>query len=148
MINDFQNDFYTRLRSWNALREKLTDCDIAEQCIETDRFWQQCPMSNHYLHPHEMDKWPDPWQLLDDNLYCSYARALGMVYTLRLLGIKDVDLVDCLDYNNENVVLVLVDNAKYLLNHWPNTVLNNKLQDFKVVRRYDLSHILKKTGTI
>ena len=148
MINEFQSDFFTRLRVWNTLREKLKECNITEQCIETDKFWQQCPMSNHYLHPHEMDKWPDPWQLLDDNIYCLYARALGMIYTLVLLGITDIDLVECLDYNNENVVLVLVNNAEYLLNYWTNTVLNNKLQDFTVVRRYSLTNIIKKTGKL
>lgn len=148
MINDFQNDFYTRLRVWNTLREKLTDRDIQDQCIEIDRFWQQCPMSTHYLHPHEIDKWPDPWQLLDGNIYCPYARALGMIYTLVLLGIKDIDLVEGLDYNNENVVLVLVDRAKYILNYWPNTVLNNKLENFTVIRRYDTTSIKTNIGKI
>lgn len=147
-MNVFQLDFYSRLREWRELRAKLADCTLEEQCIEVDKFWQQCPMTNHYLHPADIKTWPDPWQLLDDNMYCNYARALGMIYTLTLLGIKDIDLAFCTDYNSIDVVLVLVDNAKYALNYWPNTVVNNKLSDFTVVRHYDITPIIQKVGTL
>ena len=147
-MNAFQLDFYTRLRDWRELRTKLADSLIQDQCVEIDKFWQQSPISNHYLHPADIKSWPDPWQLLDDNIYCSYSRALGMIYTLVLLGIIDIDLVDAIDYNSVSVVLVLVDNAKYVMNYWPGTVVNNKLQNFTVVRSYDLSHIIKKIGTL
>lgn len=147
-MNAFQLDFYARLRAWTKLRETLIDSGIEQKCIEVDRFWQQSPLSNHYLHPVDIKTWPDPWQLLDDNVYCSYSRALGMIYTLSLLGIKDIDLVDATDYNSVDVVLVLVDNAKYILNYWPGTLVNNKLSDFNVVRYYDITPIIEKVGKL
>jgi len=147
-MNEFQFDFYSRLRAWTSLRETLKDQNIETQCIEIDRFWQQSPMSNHYLHPADIKTWPDPWQLIDDNIYCPYARALGMIYTLSLLGIQDIDLVSATDYNSVDVVLVLVDSAKYVLNYWPNTVVNNKLSDFTVVRYYDITPIIQKVGSL
>ena len=54
----------------------------------------------------------------------------------------------CLARNEtaEDVVLVLVDNAKYILNYWPNTVISNTLKDFKVVQKLDLQTIIKKIG--
>lgn len=143
-MNEFQLDYYSRLRAWHNLRENLKTATIEQICVEVDKFWQRSPISNHYLHPVDITSWPDPWQLLDDNLYCNYSRALGMIYTLVLLGIKDIELVDGTDYNSNTVVLVLVDRAKYLLNYWPNTVLNNKLQDFTINRRYDLTTIITK----
>jgi hypothetical protein len=81
-------------------------------------------------------------------MYCPYARALGIIYTLILLGITDIDLVDAIDYNSVSVVLVMVDSAKYVLNYWPGTVVNNKLSDFTVVRHYDITPIIQKTGTL
>jgi hypothetical protein len=69
-----------------------------------------------------------------------------MIYTLVLLGIKEVDLVDAKDDNSEDVALVLVDNAKYVLNYWPNTVVNNCLQDFTIMKRHDVSPIITKIG--
>ncbi len=147
-MNVFQIDFYTRLRAWYDLRTKLESCTLYDQCVGTDKFWQQSPISNHYLHPADIKSWPDPWQLLDDNIYCNYSRALGMIYTLSLLGIKDIDLVDATDYNSVDVVLVLVDNAKYILNYWPGTVVNNKLGDFSITRHYDITPIIQKVGTL
>ena len=69
-----------------------------------------------------------------------------MVYTLMLLGVKDIDFVDIIDDNRENVVLVLVDNAKYVLNYHPNSVLNINLSSFTVVKHINISSLKKKIG--
>lgn len=147
-MNSFQLDFQNRLRDWRNFRESLTNKDTKDICIETDKYWQNSPIMNHYLHPVDIDNWPDPWQLLDDNLYCPYARALGMIYTLVMLGISDIDLVEGTDHNSIDVVLVLVDRAKYVLNYWPNTVVNNKLENFTVTRYYDITPIKTNIGKI
>jgi len=69
-----------------------------------------------------------------------------MCYTLYLIGVNDIELVLARNDTAEDVVLVLVDNAKYILNYWPNTVISNKLKDFKVVQKLDLQTIIKKIG--
>lgn len=147
-MNSFQLDSQNRLRDWRNFRESLTNKDTKDICIETDKYWQNSPIMNHYLHPVDIDNWPDPWQLLDDNLYCPYARALGMIYTLVMLGISDIDLVEGTDHNSVDVVLVLVDRAKYVLNYWPNTVVNNKLGDFTITKKYNIIPIIQKIGTL
>lgn len=146
MINLFLLDYSTRLREWHKLREKLKESDLQTICIEIDKFWQRTPLVNHYLHPADTPDWPNPWELISDNNYCKYARGLGMVYTLMLLGVKDVDFVDCLDDNNENVCLVLVDNAKYILNWYPDSVLNSHLSDFTNIKKIDTIPLKKKIG--
>lgn len=145
-MNTFLNDYYTRLREWHKLKESLKEADLQTVCIEVNRFWQQCPMSHHYLHPADMEDWPNPWQLLSDNTYCQYARALGMVYTLLLLGIYDIDLIDAIDYNDEQAVIVLVGDEKYTLNWYPNTVINTPLDDFRNIVHLDIDTIKKKIG--
>lgn len=147
-MNVFQQDYYARLRAWHELKANLTNSDIETICINIDAFWQRCPLRTHYLHPDDIEIWPDPWQLLNDNDYCYYARALGMVYTLLLLGINDVDLVEATDYNNVDVVLVLVDNAKYVMNYWPNSVVNTTLSEFRVNKKIDIESIIKKIGKV
>jgi hypothetical protein len=146
MINIFQQSYDTRLKSWYQLRTSIEKLDIKEKCIEIDRYWQRAPLVNHYLHFDFMEEWPNPWELIYENNYCNVARALGMVYTLLLLGIKDIEVVEAIDYNNEEVVLVLVDNAKYILNYWPDTVLNNNLHDFKINKKINISPIITKIG--
>ena len=146
MTNIFLLDYYTRLREWFKLKENLVDQDLSTICIEVDRFWQRAPIVNHYLHPADVEDWPSPWELIHDNNYCCYARALGMVYTLLLLGIKDIDFVDAIDDNSENVVLVLVDNAKYVLNYWPDSVLNINLSNFTITNYIKIDTLKQKIG--
>jgi len=147
-MNVFLSDYYIRLRNWHELRTSLKDSDIQTICVEVDKFWQKCPMSNHYLHPADIEDWPDPWNLLNDNNYCEYARALGMLYTLMLLGVQDIDFVDAIDDNANEVVLVMVDNAKYVMNWCPESVLNTDLTEFKITRRIDIGVLAKKIGKI
>lgn len=145
-MNTFQLSYEARLKHWHDLRFELEQSDLLKKCVEIDKFWQQCPLNNHYLHPVDIDNWPDPWELLFDNEYCVYSRALGMIYTLVLLGVNTIDLVEAKDDNSEDVVLVLVDNAKYILNYWPNMVVNNCLVDFKIIKKIDITPIITKIG--
>ena len=146
MTNVFILDYEVRLRAWVDLRNKLLRLHIKDQIIEIDKFWQRVPMNNHYLHPDFIKDWPDPWQLLFDNTFCNYARALGMLYTLILLGIKKLELVEAVDDNSNEVVLVLVDDAKYVLNYWPDTVVNNHIDAFSITRTLDISPLYSKIG--
>lgn len=146
MTNVFTLDYETRLRSWATLRDKIPELTLDQICIEVDAFWQRVPLMNHYLHVDYIKDWPDPWLLISDNLYCYYARALGMIYTLILTGTKNIELVEAIDDNNNEVVLVLVDNAKYVLNYWPGTVVNNIITDFRITRTLDISPLYNKIG--
>ena len=146
MINVFISDFETRLRSWVDLRNSIKDSTLENQCIEIDKFWQRVPIVNHYLHTDFIHEWPDPWQLISDNAYCYYARALGMVYTLLLLGNKNIALVLAKDDNSNEVVLVLVDNAKYVLNYWPDMVVNISLDNFVIIKEFDITPLYSKIG--
>jgi hypothetical protein len=144
VINVFQLNYDSRLRSWYDLRQTLQNADTKTKCLEIDKWWQSAPLVNHYLHPHEIDTWPTPWELIYDNEYCHLARGLGMIYTLLLSGIDDIDFCMAIDDNSEEVAIVVVDSAKYVLNYWPNSVLSNNLQDFKVVQKIDITNIKTK----
>jgi hypothetical protein len=146
LTNIFLLDYYTRLREWFKFKENLVGQDLTMMCVEVDKFWQQAPLLNHYLHPADTPDWPTPWELISDNDYCLYARGLGMIYTLMLLGVENIDFVDAIDYNGENVCVVLVDNAKYLLNWYPDMVLNSSLSSFTSIRKIDITPLQKKIG--
>lgn len=68
-----------------------------------------------------------------------------MIYTLLLLGVTDIDFCLATNDNSEDVAIVLVDNAKYVLNYWPDMVLNIKSADFKIKQTLDIEKI-KKIG--
>ena len=144
MTNVFQLNYEARLKSWYDLRKSLEDKDIKTSCLAIDNWWQKAPLVNHYLHQTDIDNWPGPWELLVENNYCQLARGLGMVYTLQLVGVKDIDFCIAIDDNSEEYPLVLVDSAKYICNYYPNTVISNSLKDFKVVSHVDMTKINKK----
>ena len=144
MINVFQLNYDSRLKSWYELRKSIEKADVATKCVEIDKWWQHAPLVTHYLHPKDKQEWPGPWDLLVDNQYCNIARGLGMIYTLLLSGIEDIDFCIALDDNSEEVAIVTVDRAKYVLNYWPDSVLNINLQDFKVVQTIDIKDIKTK----
>jgi hypothetical protein len=147
-MNVFLSNYEIRLQAWYKLRQELQDLSTRDKCIKIDEWWQRCPLVNHYLHPDDISEWPTPWELLNDNNYCYYGRALGMIYTLLLLGINDIDLVEATDYNNNDVVLVLVDSAKYVMNYWPGSVVNITLQDFTVTKRINIDSLRIKIGNV
>lgn len=143
-MNVFQLHYEARLKSWHELRKQLEHSDIETKCIEIDNWWQKAPLVNHHLHILDVNNWPGPWDLLVENTYCTVARAIGMCYTLILTGVTDIKMVEATDVFGEDVVLVLVDDAKYVLNYWPNTVVNNNSTDFSIKRAVDVSSLPKK----
>ena len=143
-MNVFQLNYDTRLSSWYKLRSGLEDKDSKTKCVEIDKWWQNAPLVNHHLHILDSDNWPSPWELLVENTYCTVARALGMCYTLLLLNITDIEIVEATDTNGEDVVLVLADSAKYVLNYWPDMVVNINSTDFTIKRRISVADLHKK----
>lgn len=145
-MNIFQSTYEVRLQDWFQLRQSVTSLPIEQQCITIDAWWQKAPLVNHHIHPYDIDNWPSPWELLSENTYCEVARAIGMCYTLTLIGVNDYRLVLATNEMGDDVVLVLVDNAKYILNYWPDSVISNNLKDFKIVTELDTQKIIEKIG--
>ena len=143
-MNVFQLNYETRLSSWYDLRVRLEDSSVETRCVEVDKFWQQAPLVNHHLHILDSENWPDPWQLLVENTYCTVARAVGICYTLLLLGVENIEIAEATDKMGDDVVIVLVDNAKYILNYWPDTIVNNSLTNFTIKREFDITQLKQK----
>ena len=144
MTNIFQLPYDARLQSWYDLRASIKQTDIKTKCVMIDKWWQYAPLVNRHLHILDSNTWPGPWDLLVENSYCTLARALGMCYTLLLLQINDIKLAEASDSLGDDCLLVLVDNAKYILNYHPDTVISNKINDFTVKRTIDINHLKQK----
>lgn len=85
-----------------------------------NNWWFQAPIVNHLILWQNARSWPTPWQLLNNNGYCELARALGIVYTVMLVGnYTDLKIIQTTQDN-----LVLVDHGKYILNWAPGEMLN------------------------
>lgn len=131
--------FSARLALWNQLRRQSQDLP-AEQALATiNAWWFRAPWSAYHLHWDDQDTWPDPWQLLSDNIYCDVARGLGILYTITLLDRADLTPAD-LVLTQEGHNLVLLPKEKYILNWEPDTVVNT-FSELEIQRRYQQKSI-------
>lgn len=111
-----------RLSSWQKLRLDV-QTSKKTHCLEAiNRWWFQTPWTGYNLHWDDRAQWPDPWQLLEENAFCSVARALGIMYTISLVQRLDLQDVEMISTKNDN--LVLADSGKYVLNWDRDTIVN------------------------
>jgi len=125
--------FADRLAAWADLRDKCQYLDIESALTAINQWWANSPWQPYYLHWDDQPRWPDPWQLLSDDVYCDVAKALGILYTISLLDRADMaDATLVLDEDGSN--LVQVAKEKYILNWNPDSIVNNRPKA-KIIRR-------------
>ena len=132
---------YERLRQWYDFRKSLTDKTLDSAVNEVQHLWSYAPFVKYYLTTDMVDQWPNPWELLYDNVYCDLAKALGIVYTLYLSDHKpDLEIrVYKDDEVKEYYNLVFVDKGKYVLNYQHDEVVNKKYikNDLVLVKKFN-----------
>lgn len=121
--------FAERLESWAQLRTQASTADAETALAAINSWWFQTPWRAYHLHWDDRAVWPDPWQLLSDDLYCPLARGLGILYTITMLDRPDLQDSVLIEVDSDN--LVLVDKKKYILNWDPEQMLNITLGHFK-----------------
>jgi len=125
--------FDQRLKSWYELRNSVKSQPVDLALTTINSWWFRTPWQPYYLHWDDQTTWPDPWQLLSDDIYCEVARGLGILYTISLLDRADLGSASLvLTQSGHN--LVLVEKTKYILN-WDSGTIVNTNQDVAVHRQ-------------
>ena len=134
----WQSHSEKRLVAWADLRNSCKENPNLDEVITIiHNWWQQAPMVLRYLHCDLVDDWPDPWDLIAENTYCSLAKCLGMCYTIRMLARQDIDNVCILEIDN-NDYIVQVNKGLYCLNWNVDKVVNMKqLENIEITRNID-----------
>lgn len=118
-----------RLDRWKALRSQMSGTDLVSALNICSEFWAAAPYAPWYLEPDEINNWPDPWTLINDNYYCPLAKALGILYTIHLSDHGPRVNLELRRYQNKEDRtihnLVWIDDGKYVLNSDDIGVLNN-----------------------
>lgn len=117
-----------RLDHWKAFRSSIGSMPLQQAIQECNDFWQRAPFTPFYLDYREIEKWPNPWQLIYENYYCDLAKALGIVYTLHLSAHGkhiEQEIYVCQDTTSRaQYNLVWIDQGKYVLNFVADEVVN------------------------
>jgi hypothetical protein len=134
-------DFADRLAAWSDLRTEVQSLPL-EQALQTiNNWWFNSPWKSYYLHWDDQPIWPDPWQLLSDNVYCEVARGLGILYTISMLDHKDLTSAE-LVLTDEGTNLVLINKGIYILN-WERDTIVNTHQKHKIKKKLAVEEIKK-----
>jgi hypothetical protein len=133
--------FDNRLHAWINLRNRCQSLDAETALTAINQWWFNAPWVPYHLHWDDQAPWPDPWQLLSDNIYCELARGLGILYTINLLDradMADAELV----LSDDGTNLVLVAKEKYILN-WDKDLNVNNRHTVKVTRRFKQTQVTR-----
>jgi hypothetical protein len=78
----FNLPYQERLVFWHEFRSKLeTQEDPIKSVID---FWNTAPEISIQADPWDQNTWPDPWEMIHDNVYCPFVKILAICYTLQL----------------------------------------------------------------
>lgn len=140
-----------KINAWRNWRQALDNMTLNEALADVACEWAKVPTIDHYLVPEELEKWPSPWELINDNCYCDLAIALGMCYSLSLSKHANSDIVLNIyrDYEASSWIhLCLVDNGKYVLNWNHGQVVNTPAlqKSSKLIYQYKEIDLAVKLG--
>jgi hypothetical protein len=122
----WSHTFPERLQAWADLRAQAASLPLETALESINAWWFQTPWRPYHLHWDDQAAWPDPWQLLDDNIYCGLARGLGIMYTIAMIDREDVLHAELVESDGDN--LVLINQSKYILNWDASSIVNTSPQ--------------------
>jgi hypothetical protein len=99
----FNQTVDSRLTEWANHRRQLDEAEDPLQ--EVWDFWHQAPFTPHNknVDPYYQQSWPSPWEIIVDNKYDDFTKALMIGWTLKLTK----------KYQNSKIELrTLVDSAR------------------------------------
>jgi hypothetical protein len=136
----FQQKPEDRLRSWREFRTTLESLPLEQALAQTAEFWARAPFVPFNLEIANQDEWPDPWTLIEENVYCDIAKCLGIVYTITLTKHRtDLD-IEFRAYYDPNTGyeynLAWINQGKYILNMTDGEIVNNKQFDKTLKLKY------------
>ena len=136
--------YQDRLQSWVSLRNRCQVLEIDQSLLQINQWWFLTPWTPYYLHWDDRKNWPDPWQLLADNVFCDLARALGIAYTIMIIEHEKILKVELAEANSSN--LVLINGGKYILNWDPQELLNISSVSFDIKKIINSEELKKRLG--
>jgi hypothetical protein len=141
----FDKNVEKRLDSWLNLRKNLEFSPDPLQ--EVWNFWNNAPFIpyNNKINPYNETSWPTPWEIIADNQYDDFTKALIIGWTLKLTNkyktsailLKTmVDTQKKIEYN-----LVYIDDT-WVINYSDNgPVLPNKIPS-----SFEIENIIEVTA--
>jgi hypothetical protein len=109
-----------RLSAWSNLRKLISEStDPLKDLVD---FWAETPFvaHNHHIDPYYQASWPTPWEIIIENRYDDFTKAVMMGYTLLLtekFKNSDVQIKTLVDTTGKRLYNVVCVDDKWALNY-------------------------------
>ena len=122
----FELQIDDRLSAWASLRLELETVDDPFQKVT--EFWQDAPFIpyNRNIDQYHQKSWPSPWQIIVDNQYDDFTKALMIAYSLKFTKrFKEsvIELRTIVDKNNKKYYNIVCIDNKWVINYGDNIVI-------------------------
>lgn len=125
----FNQPIDDRLSSWAQFRDSLNN--KSEPLADVWEFWKQAPFIpyNHKVDPFHQRSWPSPWEIIVENKYDDFTKAIMIGWTLKLTKkfqntkIEIKTIVD--NQKNTHYNIVCVDD-EWVINYSDNGPISTK----------------------
>lgn len=123
----FELDPDSRLSAWSEFRISLNHSNSPlEDVIE---FWNNAPFIpyNRNVDPFNQYAWPTPWEIIVENRYDDFTKALMMSWTLKLTDkFKDsrIEIKTYADDEHNKVYNIVVIDDTSIINYNDNSVIS------------------------
>jgi hypothetical protein len=116
----FDLDVDDRLSAWSELRKQVDVCHDPLQTV-TD-FWSETPFvaHNHKIDPFYPASWPTPWEMIVENRYDDFTKAVMIGYTLLLterFKSSEVQIKTLVDSDMKRLYNVVYVDDTWVLNY-------------------------------
>ncbi len=81
----FSKNYEQRLIAWRDFRTELENSDDPLQSAID--FYSSVPIVKYQCDPYDRNTWPSPWEIIQENIYCSFVKILAICYTLQLTDV-------------------------------------------------------------
>ena len=115
-----------RLSTWKEFRNGLETS--VDPLLDVINFWAGAPYIpyNHNVDPYNRNSWPSPWEIIVQNRYDDFTKALMIGYTIKYtdkFGNTDIAIKTLVDNSQKSVYNIVVVDDKWVLNYQENTLV-------------------------
>jgi len=119
----FKLEVEDRLAAWSDLRKQIdSSADPFEPLLN---FWAETPFTahNHLIDPYYPASWPTPWEIIVENKYDDFTKAVMIGYTLLLterFKNSSIQIKTLIDNDQNRLYNIVYVDDRWALNYQDN----------------------------
>jgi len=132
-----------KLSSWATFRSSLEDSD--DPLLDVFDFWKPAPFIpyNKNIDPYNKKTWPTPWEIIAENKYDDFTRAIMMAYSIKYtqrFNNSVIEVRTLVDKNRNHCYNVVCIDNNWAIDDSGVIPLNSIPESFLIENLIEVSH--------